>query len=580
TSGGVTGAIVTGLPAGVTGTYSGGTNGTLTISGTPTATGTFNYTVTTSGGCGTQSRTGSITVVMPPSITLTSAAGTNAQTICIGNAIATITYTTSGGITGATTTGLPAGVTGSYSGGTNGTYTISGTATTTGTINYTITTSGGVTTATGSITINALPATPAATTLVAYCQGSTAIPLTATGSTVLWYIAATGGVGSTIAPTPLTTTIGSITYYVSQTINGCEGPRLAIIVTVNVIPSAPLATTPLTYCQGATAVALTATGTNLKWYTAASGGTGISVAPIPSTANAGAIIYYVSQTMGICEGPRTAITVNVTALPTAPTVVSPVVYCQGATATVLVATGTGLLWYTTATGGAVGVSTAPIPSTLVAGTMTYYVAQTNSCGEGARAAIVVTTTSTPVAVTNLNATNITKTSALLNWIGAAGSFYTIEYKISTASAWTVVASGITANSIAVNNLIRGTTYNWRVYSNCSTSGGGNISSVATFTTISRNNAITNLKNGFGLKLTPNPIQSSGILDYLVPANGTIGITVIDANGKIIRSLFNANQNAGQYELNITNQLNTLAKGTYIIKLSQNGNGISLKFIKD
>ena len=579
TTGGVTAATVTGLPAGVTSVYSGGTNGTVTISGTPTAPGTFNYTVITTGGCGTQSGTGSITVVIPPSITLTSAAGSNAQTICIGNAITTISYISAGGVTGATTTGLPAGVTGTYSGGSNGTYTISGTPSATGTFNYTITTSGGIATATGSIVVNALPAAPAVTSPVTYCQGAAATALTATGSNLLWYTAATGGTGSATAPTPPTTTVGSNTYYVSQTINGCEGPRASIVVTVNVTPAAPTVTTAVTYCQGATAVALTATGTNLKWYTTATGGTGSTTAPIPPTAAAGSTVYYVSQTTGVCEGPRTAITVNVTALPTAPTVTPPVTYCQGTTATALTATGTGLLWFTAATGGT-GSATAPIPSTSIAGAITYYVAQTNSCGEGARAAIVVNTTATPLAATNLTATNITKTSASLNWTGMAGSFYTIEYKTSTAATWTVAATGITANSIAVSNLTRGTTYNWRVYSNCIASGGGNVSSIAIFSTISRNNTITNLNNGFGLNLTPNPIQSSGILDYLVPANGTVSITILTANGQIVRSIFNANQAAGQYELNITNQLNILAKGTYILKIIQNGKGMSLKFIKD
>jgi hypothetical protein len=54
-----TGASFTGLPAGVTGNWSANV---VTISGTPTAAGTFNYTVTLTGGCGSVSATGSITV--------------------------------------------------------------------------------------------------------------------------------------------------------------------------------------------------------------------------------------------------------------------------------------------------------------------------------------------------------------------------------------------------------------------------------------------------------------------------------------------------------------------------------------
>ena len=249
-----------------------------------------------------------------------------------------------------------------------------------------------------SITVNvtAPPAAPGVTTPVTYCQGATAVPLTATGSNLLWYTVSTGGTGSATAPTPSTTTVGSTTYYVSQTV-GCESPRADITVTVNSTPAAPGVTSPITYCQGATAVPLTATGTNLKYYTVPTGGTGTATAPTPSTATVGSTTYYVSQTTGVCEGPRAAIVVNVIAGTTAPSVATPVNYCQGAAASPLTATGTGLLYYTVATGGP-GSSTAPTPSTATAGSITYYVSQTVApCGEGPRAAITVTVAALPSA---------------------------------------------------------------------------------------------------------------------------------------------------------------------------------------
>ncbi|MDI1315966.1 MAG: hypothetical protein PSU83_01545, partial [Flavobacterium sp.] len=56
---GATGATFSGLPAGVSGSWSANV---VTISGTPTASGAFNYTVTTTGGCPPATTTGTITV--------------------------------------------------------------------------------------------------------------------------------------------------------------------------------------------------------------------------------------------------------------------------------------------------------------------------------------------------------------------------------------------------------------------------------------------------------------------------------------------------------------------------------------
>jgi hypothetical protein len=93
----------------------------------------------------------SATVTPDNTITLTSAVGTDAQTKCIGTAITTITYSTTGA-TGANVTNLPAGITGAWAGNV---VTISGTPTASGTFNYTITLTGGcgIVTATGMITI-------------------------------------------------------------------------------------------------------------------------------------------------------------------------------------------------------------------------------------------------------------------------------------------------------------------------------------------------------------------------------------------------------------------------------------------
>lgn len=80
------------------------------------------------------------------------------------------------------------------------------------------------------------PNPPTVTTPVYLCQNSPGIPLTASasvGSTLIWHgTSSSGGTPSLIAPTPSTTTVGTSTYYVSQTDGICESSRTPIVVNV------------------------------------------------------------------------------------------------------------------------------------------------------------------------------------------------------------------------------------------------------------------------------------------------------------------------------------------------------------
>uniref|UniRef100_UPI00404B3D27 PKD domain-containing protein n=1 Tax=Flavobacterium sp. TaxID=239 RepID=UPI00404B3D27 len=224
---GATGATFSGLPAGVTGSWSGNV---VTISGTPTVSGVFNYTVTTTGGCPPATATGTITVTPLNTI----AAGTS-QTVCINSAITNITLATTGA-TGATFSGLPAGVTGSWS---SDVVTISGTPTVSGVFNYTVTTTGGCppATATGTITVTPLN-TIAAGTSQSVCINSaiTNITLATTGATGATFSGLPAGVtGSwssdvvTISGTP---TVSGVFNYTVTTTGGCPPATASGTITV------------------------------------------------------------------------------------------------------------------------------------------------------------------------------------------------------------------------------------------------------------------------------------------------------------------------------------------------------------
>ena len=176
--GGGTGATVSGLPSGVTGLYNSGTK-IFTISGTPNVSGPFSYTVTTTGPCVNNALSGTINVNANSTITLTSAGTTTSQTPCINTAITNITYSVGGGGTGATFSGLPGGVTGSYS---LGTVTISGIPNVSGNFNYTVTTTGPCVNTFLGGTINVKPdatitlTSAAATTIIKKTNNCASVP--------------------------------------------------------------------------------------------------------------------------------------------------------------------------------------------------------------------------------------------------------------------------------------------------------------------------------------------------------------------------------------------------------------------
>lgn len=93
-----------------------------------------------------------------------------------------------------------------------------------------------------TVTYNGFNELPTVVSPVEYCLNAVAQPLTATptgSNTLKWYTDPVGGTGSVTAPTPETNAVGTKTYYVSNVnTTGCEGPRVAIVVTVKTLTPA------------------------------------------------------------------------------------------------------------------------------------------------------------------------------------------------------------------------------------------------------------------------------------------------------------------------------------------------------
>ncbi|QEC66767.1 T9SS type A sorting domain-containing protein [Panacibacter ginsenosidivorans] len=309
-AGGGTGATVTGLPAGINGSYNAGV---FTISGTPTAAaGTYNYTVNTTGTCTQTSANGSITIQPNATISLTSATGTEVQVTCINTAITNITYAIGGGGTGATVTGLPAGINGFYNAGV---LTISGIPTAAaGTNNYTVNTTGTCTqtSANGSITIK-----PNATIILTSATGTDAqTPCINTAIINITYAIGGGGTGATVTglPTGISGSYNAGVFTISGVPTAAAGTYNYTINTTGTctqksangsITIKPDATISLTSFTGTDAQALCNNSPiSAITYVIADGGTGAVTTGLPSglTSSYNAGIFTISGTPNTAAG--------------------------------------------------------------------------------------------------------------------------------------------------------------------------------------------------------------------------------------------------------------------------------------
>ena len=162
----------TGLPAGVTAAWAANT---ITISGTPSASGTFNYTIPLTGGCGTVNATGTITVT--PANTVGSGL-INTDIVYQHGPYANHTYHNRGNRNRHSHRFTCR----SHCGMGSNTITISGTPSAAGTFNYTIPLTGGCGTvnATGTITVTPANTVGAASSTPTLCIDTALTPITHT----------------------------------------------------------------------------------------------------------------------------------------------------------------------------------------------------------------------------------------------------------------------------------------------------------------------------------------------------------------------------------------------------------------
>jgi gliding motility-associated-like protein len=169
----------------------------------------------------------------------------------------------------------------------------------------------------------------------------------------------------------------------------CDTLQLIFYVDTISFSIPPFVTTPVKYCQGATASALVASGASgaTIWWSSTIGGAESTTAPTPGTATVGTTRYYVRQQSSAgCYSQYAFIDVEIIAKPEPP-VVRDTVYCFGVTAAPVSAVGNAIKWFDALTGGT-KYATTPTPAT-TGTTISFYPSQTIDGCESDRSTLKV-----------------------------------------------------------------------------------------------------------------------------------------------------------------------------------------------
>ncbi len=538
--GGTSASITAGaLPNGVTSSYSGGV---FTITGTPTQSGTFNYTVTTGGPCVNVSVSGTVTVKADATISLTSGAGSDAQSVCLNNQINNITYSIGGSGTGATLSGtLPIGVTGSFSGGV---FTISGIPSQSGVFNYTVTTTGPCVkpVANGSITVNPLAVVNAVAS-VTYCNHASGNGITFTSptpgaATYSWTSTADVGFGasgngniSTFTATNNTNSIITATISVTATINGCSGSATTFTITVN--PSAVVnPVSNLTYCNNdhASAIVFSSPVTGgtetYSWTSSVNIGFGLNgtgnigaFTAVNTSINPISTIVTVTPSFNGCAGSPISFTLTVNPGANAGTISGSSTICPGSTSQFATNGSLGGTWSSTNQNVATVDPTTGLVTGVATGNTTIFYNVSNVCG-GSSASFAVSVNPTVSAGTIAGpATLCVGSSTLLTTNGnSGGTWFSASPNVSISPSGMI--TGLSAGPATV------------FYYVVTTTCGSSISAPFTLTVNAGSNPGTIIGSSSMCAGTANLLLSTGTPGGTWSSSNT-GVAAIDGNSGFV-----------------------------------------------
>ena len=504
-----------------------------------TTAGSYTVEVTNANNCKATSAATVVTVNTPPASTISAGSAT---AFCTGGSV---TLTSSAGSSyiwknGTTQVGTSA----TYAATTTGSYTVE----------VTNANNCKAVSAATVITVNTPPiATITAGSATAFCTGGSVTLTSSAGSSYVWKNGTTQ-VGTSAAYSA--TTAGSYTVEVTNA-NNCKAASAATVVTVRVLPSAPIVISTVSYCENVTASQLTATGTVLKWYDAATGGTALANTPTPATTATGTTNYYVSQSTNGCESPRAQIAVTVNALPIATITAGSTTIPSGGSVTLNANTGSGLTykWFNGSTQAGTGASYV----TNAVGS--YVVEVTNATGCKATSAVVDVSSS----VNRPSVISITSPTADATIVGAI----TITATVSDPDGNIALVEYLDGNTVIGTSTSQPYSFDWinpgtgnhMITIRVTDSNGGITTSAPVTVTSSTTSTGVNYSAAILASVYPNPSNGDVYVETDMDFSNA-SFTVINVLGEA--AVLSASVNASGARLDVSG----LTEGAYILVITE------------
>jgi len=339
--------------------------------------------------------------------------------------------------------------------------------------------------------------------------------------------------------------------------NGCSSSSTVKVCNT----SAPVATQTITYCQRATATALTATassGGTLNWYTSVNG-TAIATAPKPSTANTDTVLYYVSQTIAGCEGPKDTITVIVLDTTGANAGVSQSIKADTAQlAATAPSSGTGVWSVVSGTGTFINSS---LPTTIVTGlrnganVLKWAITNSNGCPSSNTVTINVCITTAPATTQTITYCQGATAKALTATASSGGTLNWYTQSSNTASATAPMPSTASIGTALY--------YVSQTVSNCESPKDTITVEITTCIT-----GITGQNSIQAVNVYPNPATDN--ITISVPTPG-FDVAIFDAVGS---KVIGVSATGSQYNLSTS----SFKKGIYLVVVTVGDNSSTTKVV--